>query len=161
MQVFYGRYLKKLSNQTQEAMGDMTKVSISSFPPFFTHFFHDTPGCTRVAVGSTDNSSIQCARPRGGQVPRPGDTHPHASPEGGDCIRNLLWKHWLERKCNYPWAAWIRYVARAQLPCILVKISKYICIGGTLVSQGAITVGDLTSLLLYTVYVGSGLQMLT
>lgn len=34
-------------------------------------------------------------------------------------------------------------------------------LGGTLVAQGAITVGDLTSLLLYTVYVGSGLQMLT
>lgn len=33
--------------------------------------------------------------------------------------------------------------------------------GGTLVSSGAISVGDLTSLLLYTVYVGSGLQMLT
>ena len=28
-QVFYGRYLKKLSNKTQEALGDMTKVSIS------------------------------------------------------------------------------------------------------------------------------------
>lgn len=33
--------------------------------------------------------------------------------------------------------------------------------GGTLVSHGEISVGDLTSLLLYTVYVGSGLQMLT
>jgi len=33
--------------------------------------------------------------------------------------------------------------------------------GGTLVSQGTISVGDLTSLLLYTVYVGNGLQMLT
>lgn len=33
--------------------------------------------------------------------------------------------------------------------------------GGTLVSQGAITIGDLTSLLLYTAYVGNGLQMLT
>lgn len=30
-----------------------------------------------------------------------------------------------------------------------------------MVSQGQISVGDLTSLLLYTVYVGSGLQMLT
>jgi hypothetical protein len=28
MQVFYGRYLKRLSNQTQEALGEMTKVSI-------------------------------------------------------------------------------------------------------------------------------------
>jgi len=26
-QVFYGRYLKRLSNKTQEALGDMTKVS--------------------------------------------------------------------------------------------------------------------------------------
>jgi putative ABC transport system ATP-binding protein len=43
----------------------------------------------------------------------------------------------------------------------LLTISNFICVGGTLVSQGAITVGDLTSLLLYTVYVGSGLQMLT
>ena len=34
-------------------------------------------------------------------------------------------------------------------------------IGGTLVSRGDISVGDLTSLLLYTVYVGNGLQMLT
>ena len=33
--------------------------------------------------------------------------------------------------------------------------------GGSLVSQGMITVGDLTSLLMYSVYVGSGLQMLT
>ena len=34
-------------------------------------------------------------------------------------------------------------------------------VGGTLVSHGEISVGDLTSLLLYTVYVGTGLQMLT
>lgn len=33
--------------------------------------------------------------------------------------------------------------------------------GGTLVSRGSITMGDLTSLLLYTIYVGNGLQMLT
>jgi len=26
VQVFYGRYLKRLSNKTQEALGDMTKV---------------------------------------------------------------------------------------------------------------------------------------
>jgi ABC-type multidrug transport system fused ATPase/permease subunit len=29
-QVFYGRYLKKLSNQTQEAVGEMTKVASES-----------------------------------------------------------------------------------------------------------------------------------
>jgi ABC-type multidrug transport system fused ATPase/permease subunit len=36
-----------------------------------------------------------------------------------------------------------------------------VCIGGSLVSRGQISVGELTSLLMYTVYVGSGLQMLT
>ena len=40
-------------------------------------------------------------------------------------------------------------------------ISSRSSTGGTLVSHGEISVGDLTSLLLYTVYVGSGLQMLT
>jgi hypothetical protein len=33
--------------------------------------------------------------------------------------------------------------------------------GGSLVAQGVITVGDLTSVLLYTVYVGNGLSMIT
>lgn len=33
--------------------------------------------------------------------------------------------------------------------------------GGSLVSKGVISVGDLTSMLLYTVYVGNGLSMLT
>ncbi len=32
IQVFYGRYLKKLSNKTQEALGDMTKVSANMSP---------------------------------------------------------------------------------------------------------------------------------
>ena len=34
-------------------------------------------------------------------------------------------------------------------------------LGGTLVSRGEISVGDLSTLLLYTAYVGTGLQMLT
>ena len=33
-------------------------------------------------------------------------------------------------------------------------------VGGTLVSRGEITMGDLTSLLMYTAYVGGGLQMI-
>lgn len=32
-QVFYGRYLKKLSNKTQEALGDMTKVTLLHLLP--------------------------------------------------------------------------------------------------------------------------------
>ena len=34
-------------------------------------------------------------------------------------------------------------------------------LGGSLVSSGQISVGELTSLLMYTLYVGNGLQMLT
>jgi putative ABC transport system ATP-binding protein len=34
--VFYGRYLKKLSNRTQEAMGDLTKVANESLSAFRT-----------------------------------------------------------------------------------------------------------------------------
>jgi ABC-type multidrug transport system fused ATPase/permease subunit len=34
-------------------------------------------------------------------------------------------------------------------------------LGGSLVSHGQISVGELTSLLMYTVYVGNGLQMIT
>ncbi len=42
-----------------------------------------------------------------------------------------------------------------------LTIWAVLSLGGTLVSSGAISVGDLTSLLLYTVYVGGGLQTLT
>ena len=44
---------------------------------------------------------------------------------------------------------------------VVARCSILWCVGGSLVSQGAISVGELTSLLMYTVYVGSGLQMLT
>jgi putative ABC transport system ATP-binding protein len=40
-------------------------------------------------------------------------------------------------------------------------VYAHIVSGGSQVASGLITVGDLTSLLMYTVYVGSGLQMLT
>lgn len=33
--VIYGRYLRKLSNQTQEALGEMSKVRVMSF-----HIYH-------------------------------------------------------------------------------------------------------------------------
>lgn len=42
-----------------------------------------------------------------------------------------------------------------------VTILALLGYGGSQVAQGIITVGDLTSLLMYTVYVGSGLQTLT
>ena len=48
------------------------------------------------------------------------------------------------------------------LICIYISINDgERRVGGTLVSRGEISIGDLTTLLMYTVYVGSGLQMLT
>ena len=50
----------------------------------------------------------------------------------------------------------------AQLPLVCwTSLAERLSTGGTLVSRGEISVGALTSLLMYTVYVGSGLQMLT
>ena len=40
LQVFYGRYLKKLSNQTQEAMGEMTKVGSRISVPSPVHILN-------------------------------------------------------------------------------------------------------------------------
>ena len=49
----------------------------------------------------------------------------------------------------------------ATMSSIIVPVRDIDCAqGGTLVSKGMISVGDLTSLLLYTVYVGGGLQTL-
>ena len=50
---------------------------------------------------------------------------------------------------------------RGSFDCLPQKNHGTECIGGSLVSRGEISVGELTSLLMYTVYVGSGLQMLT
>jgi hypothetical protein len=63
----------------------------------------------------------------------------------------------MEWKCNIAGITRIRQ-AKLFLNILIMLISRS---GGTLVSHGEISVGDLTSLLLYTVYVGSGLQMLT
>ena len=48
-----------------------------------------------------------------------------------------------------------------NLPLNMVTILNCQLLGGTLVSRGEISVGDLSTLLLYTAYVGTGLQMLT
>lgn len=53
------------------------------------------------------------------------------------------------------------YWAMVSMLSFLYQIVLIQFTGGSLVSKGAISVGDLSSLLLYTVYVGSGLQMLT
>jgi len=120
--VFYGRYLKKLSNQTQEAMGEMTKVAQEALSALRT---------------------IQAFNARDQEE---GKFHDRVTR-----VLALARKEAIASGIFFGSTGWSGNLT-------ILGLLGY---GGTLVSQGAITVGDLTSLLLYTVYVGSGLQMLT
>ncbi|CAL1711971.1 unnamed protein product [Somion occarium] len=120
--VFYGRYLKRLSNKTQEALGDMTKVAQESLTALRT-------------VQAFNGNALE-------------EKKFH---EKVTNVLTLARKEAIASGIFFGSTGWSGNVT-------LLALLGY---GGTLVSSGAITVGDLTSLLLYTVYVGSGLQMLT
>ncbi|KAJ6631501.1 P-loop containing nucleoside triphosphate hydrolase protein [Mycena sp. CBHHK59/15] len=120
--VFYGRYLKKLSNQTQEAVGEMTKVASESLSALRT-----------VQAYNAHEQEQLKFHERIGHV------------------LSLAKKEAVASAIFFGSTGWSGNVT-------LLSLLGY---GGTLVSQGLISVGDLTSLLLYTVYVGNGLSMLT
>ncbi|EMD33179.1 hypothetical protein CERSUDRAFT_118237 [Gelatoporia subvermispora B] len=120
--VFYGRYLKKLSNRTQEALGEMTKVAQESLSALRTVQAFDALPQEQRKFDQKVGKVLDLAR-----------------------------KEAVASGIFFGSTGWSGNVT-------LLALLGY---GGTLVSQGHISVGDLTSLLLYTVYVGSGLQMLT
>ncbi|KAK7472446.1 ATP-binding cassette permease mdl1 [Stygiomarasmius scandens] len=120
--VFYGRYLKRLSNKTQEAMGEMTKVASESL------------------------SALRTVQAYNAQPQEELKFH-----ERVEQVLALVKKEAVASGIFFGSTGWSGNVT-------LLGLLGY---GGTLVSHGQITVGDLTSLLLYTVYVGNGLQMLT
>ncbi|ESK97261.1 atp-binding cassette transporter [Moniliophthora roreri MCA 2997] len=120
--VFYGRYLKKLSNKTQEAMGEMTKAASESL------------------------SALRTVQAFNAQPQEENKFH-----ERVNNVLTLARKEAVATGIFFGSTGWSGNVT-------LLALLGY---GGSLVSQGHISVGDLTSLLLYTVYVGSGLQMLT
>ncbi|KAF9075655.1 P-loop containing nucleoside triphosphate hydrolase protein [Rhodocollybia butyracea] len=120
--VFYGRYLKKLSNRTQEAMGEMSK--------------HATESLSALRTVQAYNAQPQEELKFHERV-----TH----------VLSLAKKEAIASGIFFGSTGWSGNIT-------ILALLGY---GGSLVSQGQITVGDLTSLLLYTVYVGSGLQMLT
>ncbi|PFH52177.1 hypothetical protein AMATHDRAFT_2421 [Amanita thiersii Skay4041] len=120
--VFYGRYLKKLSNKTQEAIGDMTKTATESL------------------------SALRTVQAFNAQRPEESKFNDRV-----DNVLGFARKEAIASGIFYGSTGWSGNVT-------LLALLGY---GGTLVSHGDISVGDLTSLLLYTVYVGSGLQMLT
>ncbi|KAL1694556.1 P-loop containing nucleoside triphosphate hydrolase protein [Schizophyllum commune] len=120
--VFYGRYLKKLSHRTQEAIGDMTKTS----------------GEALAALRTVQSFN---AYPR----------EERRFDERVNRILTLARQEAIASGIFFGSTGWSGNLT-------VLGLLGY---GGTLVSAGTITVGDLTSLLLYTVYVGGGLQMLT
>ncbi|KAJ3896446.1 P-loop containing nucleoside triphosphate hydrolase protein [Lentinula edodes] len=120
--VFYGRYLKRLSNRTQEAMGEMSK--------------HATESLSALRTVQAYNAQPQEEQKFHEKVTN---------------VLNLAKKEAVASGIFFGSTGWSGNVT-------ILALLGY---GGSLVSQGEITVGDLTSLLLYTVYVGSGLQMLT
>ncbi|KAJ7029994.1 P-loop containing nucleoside triphosphate hydrolase protein [Mycena alexandri] len=120
--VFYGRYLKKLSNQTQEAVGEMTKVASESLSALRT-----------VQAYNAHEQEQLKFHERIGHV------------------LSLAKKEATASAIFFGTTGWSGNVT-------ILSLLGY---GGTLVSQGQISVGELTSLLLYTLYVGNGLSMMT
>ncbi|KAJ7350634.1 P-loop containing nucleoside triphosphate hydrolase protein [Mycena albidolilacea] len=119
--VFYGRYLKKLSNQTQEAVGEMTKVASESL------------------------SALRTVQAYNGHEQEQAKFHDRV-----DYVLTLAQKEATASAIFFGSTGWSGNLT-------ILGLLGY---GGTLVSQGQITVGELTSLLLYTAYVGNGLSML-
>jgi putative ABC transport system ATP-binding protein len=120
--VYYGRYLKNLSNQRQEAVGEMTKVASESLSALRTVQAFNALPQEEAKFSARVKDVLKLAR-----------------------------KEAIATGIFFGATGWSGNVT-------VLALLGY---GGSLVSHGAISVGDLTSLLLYTVYVGGGLQMLT
>ncbi|KAF7351012.1 ATP-binding cassette transporter [Mycena sanguinolenta] len=119
--VFYGRYLKKLSNQTQEAIGEMTKVASESLSALRTVQAYNAHEQERMKFHERINYVLSLAKK--------------------------------EATASAIFFGSTGWSGNVTILCLLGY-------GGTLVSKGLISIGDLTSLLLYTAYVGNGLSML-
>ncbi|KAJ3536650.1 hypothetical protein NMY22_g5934 [Coprinellus aureogranulatus] len=120
--VVYGRYIRKLSNQTQEAVGEMTKAATESLSALRT---------------------VQAF-----------NALPQEEARFHDKVTRVIALARKEAIASGIFFGGTGWSGNVTILCLLGY-------GGTLVSRGEISVGDLTSLLLYTAYVGSGLQMLT
>ncbi|KAJ9095203.1 hypothetical protein QFC19_007658 [Naganishia cerealis] len=120
--VIYGRYLRKLSNQTQEALGDMSKTAEEKLNAFKT-------------VASFNAQALE------------GSRFSHKV----DSVFQLAKKEAIASGIFFGGSG---LTGNLTMLCLLGY-------GGHLVSRGEITVGDLTSLLIYTGYVGGSVSGLT
>lgn len=154
-QFFYGRYLKKLSNQTQEAIGDMTKVCKGPYNIFYLVDFRQ--------VASEALSALRTVQSYNAVPQEERKFHDKVS-----YVLTLARREAIASGIFFGSTGWSGNVTLLGLlgygrSSESEQHRKWTenRTGGTLVSHGDISVGDLTSLLLYTVYVGNGLQMLT
>ncbi|KDE09818.1 hypothetical protein MVLG_00216 [Microbotryum lychnidis-dioicae p1A1 Lamole] len=121
--VFYGRYLKKLSRRTQQAVGEM------------------------VAVSEERLASIRTVQAFNAVEP----LETQRFSEKVDKIFGLAKKEAFASGLFYGGAGFAGNLS-------LIALLTY---GGTLVAKGALTTGQLTSLMVYTFYIGSSLFGLT
>ncbi|KAH9066008.1 P-loop containing nucleoside triphosphate hydrolase protein [Lactarius deliciosus] len=138
--VFYGRYLKKLSNKTQEALGDMTKVAQEALAALRTVQVFNAAPYEEKKFSERIDRVLTLAR--------------REAIASGIFFGTTGWSGNVTLLALLGYGTWI---SRLSTP----KESRVVCTGGSLVTHGQISVGELTSLLMYTVYVGNGLQMLT
>jgi len=120
--VIYGRYLRKLSNQTQEALGDMSKTAEEKLNAFKTVTSFNAQAIESRLFSQKVDAVFQLARK---------EAIASGIFFGGSGLTGNL-----------------------TMLCLLGY-------GGHLVSRGEISVGDLTSLLIYTGYVGGSVSGLT
>ncbi|KAK4686813.1 ATP-binding cassette, subfamily B (MDR/TAP), member 10, partial [Tremellales sp. Uapishka_1] len=120
--VFYGRYLRKLSNLTQEALGDMSKTAEEKLNAFKTVAAYNSQGLEGELFSRKVDRVFQLAKR---------EAYASGVFWGGSGLTGNL-----------------------AMLCLLGY-------GGHLVSRSEITVGDLTSLLIYSGYVGGSVSGLT
>ncbi|KOS12761.1 atp-binding cassette transporter [Malassezia pachydermatis] len=121
---FYGRFLRNLTNRTQDAVGVMTRTAEERLnpPAFRTITAFNTQGleAKRFNGRVQDIAALQTKEAYAGGIFHSG----------------------------------LGFVGN----CAIVTLLTY---GGHLVSLGQLTVGDLTSLLMYTAYLGGGVMLMT
>lgn len=122
--VFYGRYLRDLTNRTQEAVGAMTRNAEERLTP---------PAFRTVAAFNTQKDEVRRFENK---------------------VRDIVDLQTKEAYASGFFYAGTGFVGN----CAILTLLTY---GGSLVAKGVISVGDLTSLLMYTAYLGGGLANLT
>nr|ODN81233.1 ATP-binding cassette, subfamily B (MDR/TAP), member 10 [Cryptococcus depauperatus CBS 7841] len=120
--VFYGRYLRKLSNQTQDAVGDMSKIAEEKLNAFKTVAAYNSQALEAGLFSKKVDNVFQLAKKEA-------------------YMTGIFW-------------GLTGLTGNLAMLCLLGY-------GGHLVSIQHITVGDLTSLLMYSAYVGGSVSGLT